>query len=147
MSPGDASLRYTAQGRNRRTLLTVAVIWACLLALWLGLEAHPMIVAFAGLFTLPACWDLITDPPSGLTLSAETINWFSGKRHAEVQLDEIDHVAMNTRLDFSVKVTVVLLTGAKIRLPFEATPPDQAFEDALTAAGIKTRRTHFQLMQ
>ena len=138
---------HHAQGRNTRTMITVGVIWLGLIFLWLRLEAHWVIVAFLGLFTLPACWDMITDPPSGLTLSDETLAWHSGKRHAEVALSEIDHVAMNTRLDFSVKVTLVLQTGAKVRLPFEATPPDQAFEDALTAHGIKTRRTHFQLMQ
>lgn len=128
-------------------MLTVGLIWLGLIGLWLGLEAHPMIVAFLALFTLPACWDLVTDPASGLSLTTDTLSWFSGKRHADVLLSEIDHVAMNTRLDFSVKVTLVLDTGAKIRLPFEATPPDQAFETALAAQGVKTKRTHFQLMQ
>ena len=147
MSPADAEFSHHAQGRSLRTGITVTLIWLLLIGLWLGLEAHPMIVAFLALFTLPACWDLISDPPSGLTLTDRALSWHSGKRHAEVPLAEIDHVAMNTRLDFSVKVTLVLENGAKIRLPFEATPPDQAFEDALTARGIKTRRTHFQLMQ
>lgn len=143
----NPTLSFEAQGRSTRTLITVGLIWLALLFLWLGLEAHPMIVAFLALFTLPACWDLIHDPPSGLSLFHEKITWHSGKRTAEVALDEIDHVAMNTRLDFSVKVTLVLKTGAKVRLPFEATPPDQALENALAAAGIQTKRTHFQLMQ
>lgn len=143
----SAAFTFQAQGRSTRTMITVGLIWLALVFMWLGLEAHPMIVAFLALFTLPACWDLITDPPSGLTLTEDKITWHSGKRHAEVPLDEIDHVAMNTRLDFSVKVTLILKTGAKIRLPFEATPPDQAFEDALTERDIKTKRTHFQLMQ
>ena len=138
---------FHAQGRNTRTLVTVALIWVGLLILWLGFDAHPMIVAFLTLFTLPACWDLIANPPSGLTLSTDSISWFSGKRRADVGLDEIDHVGMNTRLDFSVKVTLVLRNGSKIRLPFEATPPDQSFEEALAERGIKTRRTHFQLLQ
>lgn len=128
-------------------MITVGLIWLALLFLWLGLEAHPLIVAFLALFTLPACWDLIQDPPSGLSLFEDRITWHSGKRNASVSLDEIDHVSMNTRLDFSVKVTLVLKTGAKVRLPFEATPPDQALEEALAAQSIATRRTHFQLMQ
>lgn len=142
-----APFTYTAQGRSTRTMIALVLIWLGLIFIWLGLEAHPLIVAFLALFTLPACWDVVTDPPSGLTLSDTTLAWHSGKRHAEVALNEIDHVAMNTRLDFSVKVTLVLNTGGKVRLPFEATPPDQALETALTARGIKTRRTHFQLMQ
>lgn len=140
-------LTYQTQGRSLRTGITVALIWAGLMAAWWGLEAHPVIVAFFALFTLPACWDLITDPPSGLTLTGTNLSWFSGKRHADVPLTDIDHVAMNTRLDFSIKVTLVLQTGAKVHLPFEATPPDPQLEEALTARGIKTRRTHFQLMQ
>lgn len=140
-------LTYHTQGRSLRTGIAVALIWAGLMAAWWGLEAHPVIVAFFALFTLPACWDLVTNPSSGLSLTDTTLSWFSGKRNAEVSLAEIDHVAMNTRLDFSIKVTLVLQTGAKIRLPFEATPPDPQLEEALTTRGIKTRRTHFQLMQ
>jgi len=139
--------RFHAQGRSLRTGVIVAVLWCGLMVLWLGLDAHPVIIGVLALFTLPACWDLIADPPSGLVLSSDSISWFSGKRHAKVALAEIDHVAMNTRLDFSVKVTLVLETGAKIRLPFEATPPDAAFEEALAQRAVKTRRTHFQLMQ
>ncbi len=140
-------LTYRAQGRSLRTGITVLGIWIALITLWIGLDAAPWIMAFLALFTLPALWDLITDPPSGLTLDATTLTWFTGKRRAIVQLDEIDQIRLDTRLDFSVRATLVLNTGRKIRLPFEATPPDQLFEDALTARGLKTRRTHFQLMQ
>ncbi|MEP5730162.1 MAG: hypothetical protein ABJL67_12420 [Sulfitobacter sp.] len=143
----NVQLTHHAQGRSRRTLAVVALIWFALLGLWLGLEASFWIVLFLGLFTLPACWDLITDRPSGLSLTDTTLSWFSGKRRADVSLDDIDHVQMNTRLDFSVKVTLVFKTGAKIHLPYEATPPDQALETAFTSLGIKTRRSHFQLMQ
>jgi hypothetical protein len=143
----NGTLVHHARGRSLRTGVTVAGIWLVLIALWLGLAAHPVVIGFLALFTLPACWDLVTDPPSGLTLTADRLEWHSGKRHADVPLSEIDHVQMNTRLDFSVRVTLVLHTGAKIRLPFEATPPDQALENTLAQQGIKTRRTHFQLMQ
>lgn len=138
---------YRTRGRSRRTLVVVGVVWLALLVLWLGLQANVWIVLFLALFTLPACWDLIADPPSGFELSDRQISWFSGKRQAQVQLDEVNHVHLNTRLDFSVKATLVLTNGAKLRLPFEATPPDQALEAALTAQGIAVKRTHFQLIQ
>ena len=64
-----------------------------------------------------------------------------------VAFSEIDHFRLDTRLDFSVRATVVLRSGRKIRLPFEATPPHQAFEDALTARGVTVKRFHFQLLQ
>ncbi len=143
----NPDLVHQSQGRTLRAGLTVAAVWFALVTLWLGLEAAPWLVAFLGLFTLPALWDLITDPSSGLTLSDTNLTWFSGKRHGTIQLDEIDQVRLDTRLDFSVRVTVVLNTGTKIRLPFETTPPHQELEDALDARGVPTRRTHFQLMQ
>ncbi len=143
----STELTYSAQGRSPRTAAVVGVVWLALLALWLILDATPWIVAFLALFTLPACWDLLTNPPSGLTLTADSVRWHSGKRHASVKLEEIDHVRLDTRLDFSVKVTLVLKTGAKLRLPFEATPPHLQLEQAFEAQGIKTRRHHFQLMQ
>ncbi|MFK7838097.1 MAG: hypothetical protein AB8B60_17945 [Sulfitobacter sp.] len=143
----SGAFTHHAQGRSRRTLIVVALIWLALLGLWLGVEANLWIVGFLALFTLPACWDLLTDPPSGLTLTDDTLSWFSGKRRAEVALEEIDHAHMNRRLDFSVKVTLVLKTGAKVRLPFEATPPDQDLEDAFAARDVRTKRTHFQLLQ
>jgi hypothetical protein len=142
-----ADLIYRSQGRSLRTGVTVLGIWIALITLWIGLDAATWIVAFLTLFTLPALWDLVTNPPSGLTLNDTTLSWFTGKRSATVQLEEIDLIRLDTRLDFSVRVTLVLKTGTKIRLPFEATPRDQVLEDALTARGLKTRRTHFQLMQ
>ena len=138
---------YHRQGRSKRTALVVLAIWLALAGAYLFLDAALWIVWFLALFTLPALWDLYRNPPSGLTLDAQRLCWFTGKRHAQVSLDEIDHIRLDTRLDFSVRVTLVLRTGAKIRLPFEATPPHQAFETALNGFRLTTRRTHFQLMQ
>lgn len=152
MSPGAADpmedgLHFRRSARNRSTLITLAVIWLVLLAALLMLEAAWWIIAFLGAFTLPALWDLVRDTQSGLELSAYTLSWFTGRRSAEIALEDIDHMRLDTRLDFSVRATAVLKTGRKIRLPFECTPPHQAFEDALTAQGLKVRRTHFQLRQ
>ncbi|MDG1171038.1 MAG: hypothetical protein P8N14_17745 [Sulfitobacter sp.] len=138
---------YRAQGRSLRGGLVVGGIWLALAGLWLGLQANPWIMGFVALFTLPACWDLIRNPACGLTLNADQISWFSGRHHGQVALAQIDQVRLDTRLDMSVRTTLVLHSGAKIRLPFEATPPHRQFEDALNAKGLKTRRTHFQLMQ
>lgn len=143
----SSDFTYHRQGRNRRTAISITLIWLGLLFIWIGLEAAPWIVLLLGLFTLPAVWDYVTDPPSGLSLSDDQIHWHSGKREASVGLDEIELVRLDTRLDFSVRVTLVLKTGAKVRLPFESTPPDQPMEEALNARGVATRRTHFQLMQ
>lgn len=138
---------FHRQARSPRLAVLLAGIWAVLLYFYLALDAALWIVGILGLCTLPALADLIRNPSSGLTLSDAALSWHSGRRHADLALEEIDHMRLDTRLDFSVRATAVLCSGRKIRLPFEATPPHQAFEKALEARGIKTRRTHFQLMQ
>ncbi|MDF3414095.1 hypothetical protein HKX54_06485 [Sulfitobacter sp. M57] len=143
----SAAFTFAAQGRNLRTAVVVLAVWAALMVLWMAFDAAHWLVALLALFTLPACLDLTRNPVSGLTLTGNDIAWYTGRRNATVALAEIDHVRFDTRLDFSVKVTLVLKTGAKLRLPFEATPPHHALEAALSAQGLTTKRFHFQLMQ
>lgn len=145
--PVEIGLRFRRSARNRGTVITLGVIWVVLLAALLMLDAAWWIIAFLGAFTLPALWDLARDTQSGLDLSETDLSWFTGRRSAEIALEDIDHMRLDTRLDFSVRATAVLKTGRKVRLPFECTPPHQAFEDALSALGIQVRRTHFQLRQ
>jgi hypothetical protein len=139
--------RFRRQARNLSTAVTLGVIWLALVLAWLFWDAAWWIIGFLEVFTLPALVDLIRNPASGLDLDSDTLSWFSGRRQASIPRREIDHLRLDTRLDFSVRASVVLETGRRIRLPFESTPPHQAFENALTAQGIKVRRTHFQLRQ
>lgn len=122
-------------------------VWAALLYLLIVLDAAPMIVAILAVFTLPALWDLVRNPLAGIDLSATHLRWFTGPRDAVIALSEIDHIRLDTRLDLSVRASIVLPSGRRIRMPFEATPPHQAFEDALTAQGVTVKRFHFQLLQ
>ena len=142
-----APYAYTRTARRLTAVLVVAAVLLTLLAAWFWLDAATWIVSGLALFTLPALYDLAVNPAAGLTLTHDTLSWHSGRRHAQVTLDEIDNLRLDTRLDFSVRASVVLRTGRKIRLPFEATPPHRAFETALEARGIKVMRFHFQLMQ
>ena len=141
------SYAFQRQGRDKRTALTILAVWTALMLAWVFLEMAPWIVVFLGAFTLPALWDHYANPSSGLTLDDTGISWFSGKRCGEVPLSDIDLVRLDTRLDFSVRATLVLKNGEKIRLPFEAIPPHETFERELNARGVTTRRTHFQLFQ
>lgn len=128
-------------------MVVLAAVWAVLVYLLIGLEAAPVVVAVLGVFTLPALWDLIRNPLAGVDLSATHLRWFTGPRDAVIALSEVDHIRLDTRLDFSVRASVVLPSGRKIRLPFESTPPHQAFEDALNLQGVTVKRFHFQLLQ
>lgn len=142
-----APLSYRRQARTPTTAAVVGGVWAVLLAGWIWLDAAPWLVALCAAATLPALVDLIRNPESGLSMDADTISWFSGRRSATVSLSEIDRLRLDTRLDFSVRATLILKSGRKIRLPFEATPPHQIFEDKAQAFGLKTERFHFQLFQ
>ena len=137
---------FETTGRNRATLITVALVWAALVLSVLVLDAAPWLVILFGLFTLPAVYDLMSARKSGLALSSAGLSWFSGKREGAITWDQISHIRFDTRLDLSVRTTVQLITGRKIRLPLEATPPADAFEKILTDRGIKVERHHFSLM-
>ncbi|MGB5865025.1 MAG: hypothetical protein WBG95_12090 [Sulfitobacter sp.] len=137
---------YTTRGRRPATFLTVLVVWGLIAAAYLWLEAAPMLLAFIGLFTLPALYDLAANPESRLTLNAETLSWTSGRQDAQIALSEIEHLRFDTRLDLSVRLSVVRPSGIKIRVPFPATPPHQEFEKTALEAGLKTCRHHFSLM-
>ncbi|OAN79400.1 hypothetical protein A8B82_08315 [Sulfitobacter sp. EhC04] len=143
----DTVFSYRRAGRSLRGMSTLAGVWAVLLYLLIALEAAPVVVAILAVFTLPALWDLIRNPLAGIDLSATHLRWFTGPRDALVALTEVDHIRLDTRLDFSVRASIVLPNGRKVRVPFEATPPHQAFEDALTAQGVSVKRFHFQLLQ
>ena len=137
---------FETTGRNRATATALVGVWT---ALGLGivmLDAAPWLMAVLGLFTLPALYDLISARTSGLRLGSEGLSWFSGKREGSITWDQISHIRLDTRLDLSVRTTIVLITGRKIRLPLEVTPPADGFEKTLTERGIKVERHHFSLM-
>ena len=138
-----APYAYVRHGRSWATLIAVLGVWiACLVAL-LVFDAAGWIIALILLFTLPALWDLWSGTNAGASLDTRALHWHSGARTAEIPLQEIDHIRLVTRFDFSVRAAVVLTSGRKIRLPAEATPPHRAFETALQAHGITTQRHHF----
>lgn len=137
---------YHRQGRNRATLGALLGVWAALtLAIFL-VQASPWLIAGLGVFTLPALWEIWANPAAGLRMDGDGIHWFTGKRAATLRWAEVDHMRLDTRIDFSVRASAVLLNGRKLRLPYESTPPDKAFEAALHNLGIRTERHHFSLI-
>ncbi len=137
---------YTSQGRRPATALVVVVIWALLACAYVWLDAAWLVLAVLAAFTLPALYDLATNPHSSLTLDAKILRWRSGRQEAEIALSEIDHLRFDTRLDMSVRLSVVRPSGTKIRVPYPATPPHAAFEALAIQAGLTTRRHHFSLI-
>jgi hypothetical protein len=136
---------YVSFGRSRKTLMVLISIYAALVFMIMHFDAALWVMGIVAGFTLPALWDLWANRTAGLTLSRETLNWHSGNRGSDIPLSDIKKVRLDTRLDLSVRATIIPHQGRKIRLPYEATPPHRALETALTARNIKTERHHFNL--
>ena len=137
---------YETSGRNRKTLIALVIVWALIVMAVLIIDASLWLAGLIGLCTLPAVYDLIAGRRSGVSLSTEGLRWFAGKRTGEITWDKISHMRLDTRLDFSVRASAVLVSGRKVRLPLEATPKADIFEAELTARNIKVERHHFSLL-
>ena len=137
--------RHVHTGRNRKTLTVLICIYALLVFLTVQFDAALWIMGIIAAFTLPALWDLYTNRSAGITLTNQHLKWHSGTRGSEIDLDDINKVRLDTRLDLSVKATIIPHEGRKIRLPYEATPPHKLLESELNARQIKTERHHFSL--
>ena len=137
---------FETTGRNRKTLVAIGVVWVAIITAVLWLEASLWLMGGIALCTAPALYDLITARRSGVTLSAEGLSWFAGARTGDISWNKISHMRLDTRLDFSVRASAVLITGRKVRLPLEATPPADTFEDVLSARDIKVERHHFSFL-
>ncbi len=138
-------LRFTQQGRSGRSILAIA-IWSALLAgLALFLHAAPWLVIALALPLLPALWELWKNPQANLTLDDTKISWSIGARNVATPLADITKARLDTRWDLSVRVTLILLDGKKLRLPPQVTPPHRQFETELHQRGVQTERHHFSV--
>ena len=134
---------FQRQGRSKGLALALA-LWLAALGLgWIILQLSPLVTALLALPTLPGFWELWRNPASGLSVSKDQISWFSGHRRASVPLSEIAMLRLDRRWDFCFRATLILHSGAKIRLPQPALPPVQLLEDALNDRGILSQRHHF----
>ncbi|WP_170758812.1 hypothetical protein [Ruegeria lacuscaerulensis] len=134
---------YTCRNRSPRTVIILICIYAALLALVIQFDAAWWLMGLLALATLPALWDVARNTSAGLVLDQGKIRWFSGTREAELSLSEIDHVRFDTRWDLSVRLSLVLKSGKRVRLPDESTPPHRDFEPILQMAGLRVSRHHF----
>ena len=137
---------YQTTGRNRATLISLLLVWAAILLAIVVLDAALWLMALLLLFTAPALYDLIAGRKAGVRVDADGLHWFSGRRTGDIVWPRISHMRLDTRLDFSVRASAVLVTGRKVRLPLEAVPPSDTFEAELQARGIRVERHHFSLL-
>lgn len=124
-------------------MVTVVAIWAALAGLVLWINMAVWIAVVLGLTTLPAVWEIWCNPVSTLVLDDRGLRWQTQRQQGDVPLGIILKVRMDTRLDLSVRATLMMKDGRKLRLPPPCTPPHQEFEAALKGRGLHVERHHF----
>lgn len=138
-------LTFTRHNRAPRTIAILICVYGALIALVILFDAAWWLVGLLSLVTLPALWDIAQNTRAGLSLNDNTLSWHSGKRQGQIDLSDVDYFRFDTRWDLSVRVSLVLNTGKRIRLPDESIPPHRAFEDILKQAGFRVDRHHFTI--
>ncbi len=139
------SFSFTRQNRNPRVVILLICIYAVLIGLIIFLNAAWWLMALLALATLPAVWDIVKDTSAGVELTGEKLRWFTGQRSGGLDLSEVDRFRFDTRWDFSVRVSAVLKSDKRLRLPDESLPPHKEFEDVLQQAGFTVERHHFRV--
>lgn len=142
----SAPYSFERHQRQPRTVTILIAFYAGLIALVILFDAAWWLMLLFAVFTLPTVWDLVTNATAGLTLDDQRLRWFSGKRTAEVELSEIDYLRFDTRWDFSIRVTIYLTSGKKLRLPYDALPPHRTLEETLQTHGLRVERHHFTIL-
>ena len=137
---------FERRGRSSAAALIIAGVYIVLIVAMLFLNVSIWIVGIVFVFTLPAIWDLTKDTRSGMFLSENDISWFHGKNSATIELSEIERFRIDLRMDRSVKLSVELKSGRKIRLPQPSTPPLKDLERELTLRELAFRKNPFALL-
>ncbi|MEX0351282.1 MAG: hypothetical protein AB3N15_17805 [Paracoccaceae bacterium] len=136
---------YHYRSRSWRALGVLLAVYAVLVLGLIFIDLAWWIATIAMLCTLPAVYEFLTDRRAGLTLTAQELRWSSGSLNRNVDLDDIKTVRFDTRLDLSVRVSLILQDDKKLRLPHECLPPHRDFEMRLRQAGLHVERHHFAI--
>ncbi len=140
------SFVFTRSARSPRNLMLLALWWLVLAVLAFGLNASPVIIALLALASLPALYDIGMGATSELHITPADIIWRSGRRGGTLPRGQLKSVRLDTRLDLSLRMTLITHQGGKTRLPYECVPSAGEIEAALSAQDIPYQRHHFTLM-
>lgn len=124
----------------------LAAWWLGLAAIYLLFDANEWIVLGLFAFTLPSLYDIGANSTARLDMDMHEIRWQSGKRGARLPRAQLKSVRLDTRLDLSLRMTLITTEGGKIRLPYECIPKAADIEEALSNLNIPFERHHFTLL-
>ncbi|MEP2532789.1 hypothetical protein [Shimia sp.] len=140
-----APLTHRNEGRNPRTFGALALAALLLLFLY-SIGTMTWVLILLSLFAIPAFFDVLLNPVATFELNDRHLSWKSATQTAEVGLDKIASARFDTRLDVSVRVSLTLEDGSKMRIPQDVLPSHKALEEAFKERGIKTERHHFRVI-
>lgn len=137
---------FKRSARSAQALIFVALWWLVLALLYILVNAAPLIVITLGVASLPALIDIAKGGAAHFQITESDIKWQSGRRTGQLTRASLKSVRLETRLDLSLRMTLVTHLGDKTRLPYECVPPASQIEAALGAQKIPFERHHFTLM-
>ncbi|PSL21903.1 hypothetical protein [Shimia abyssi] len=138
-------LTYRNQGRNPRTFGALAIAGGLILFLY-SIGTMYWLIVLLSLFAIPALFDVLLNPVATFELNDTILRWKSPTQTAEMRVDQIRAARFDTRLDVSVRATLTLADGSKLRVPQDVLPSHKTLEEALKARGIKVERHHFRVI-
>ena len=98
------------------------------------------------LAALPLLYDIVTNRTAGLRLDGQTLSWHLGPTRESLPLDSIDHIRFERRFDLSMRLTVVLRSGRRLRVPAPCLAPTQSLEEAFETANLRFEHHPFTLL-
>ena len=138
--------RFERSGRTVPAAVTLLLVWAALLTLWIVVQAAAWLMALLLAATVPAALDFAFARRSGLSLDTTHLRWWSGRHHGDARLGAIDHVRLERRFDMTVRVRLVLPDARRVTLPQAALPPVDRLTQALDDHGVAWQRHPFALL-
>jgi len=138
--------RYEASARGPRAFIVLGLWWGVLLLGLFAINLSPWIAGALAALSLPALWELIRGAKAWIEVTPGGIGWGSGRREGFVARDEIDRLRFDTRLDFSVRLTIRTVGMQKVRLPYECLPRAARLKTALDDHGYPHEHHHFALL-
>ena len=140
------TLDHHHRARNPRAIALLVLLWLGLVGLWRSLDAAPLLVLLFMAALIPAGWDIARDRRASFHLDAKGLSWTSGAQSAAVPRDRIEEFRIDTRLDRSLRVTLRLTDGTRLRIPPDALPPATRLLPALEALGYSYERRPFAFL-
>jgi aminopeptidase N len=137
---------FQRAARGPRAVGFVVLWWLIIFALYAFLNGSWVILAILALCSVPALLDIYRGTSTALQITAKNIQWRSGKRAGSLARGQLRSVRLDTRLDLSLRMTLLTYQGEKLRLPYECIPKASDIEAVLKAQDIPYERHHFTLM-